>query len=149
MLHLFHNGADMADRFDNIAGAGFALGPDHGCALADPAQRFAQVARAADEWNFEVTLVDVVFLVGRRQDFAFVDVIYFERFQNAGFGEVTDAGFGHHRDADGSHDFTNLADGGHAGHTTVSADIGRNTLQSHDRGRSRLFGDYSPIAAYH
>ena len=79
LLHLLHDRADVADGFDDVAGPGFALGADHRRAFGDPAQRFAQVARAANERHFEVALVDVVLFVGRREDFAFVDVVDFER----------------------------------------------------------------------
>ena len=49
LLHLFDDGADVADRFDDVAGAGFALGADHGRAFRDAAQGFAEIAGAADE----------------------------------------------------------------------------------------------------
>src|SRR3978361_1568523 len=60
--------AQVADGLDDVAGAGLALGADHRRALADPAQRLAQVGRAADERDPERPLVDVVGLVGRCQD---------------------------------------------------------------------------------
>ena len=43
------NRAHVADGFDDIARAGFALGADHRRAFGNAPQRFAQIARAADE----------------------------------------------------------------------------------------------------
>lgn len=55
----------MADSFDDVSGACFALGSDHCCAFCDAAEGFAEVAAAADEGDFEVVLVDVVGFVSR------------------------------------------------------------------------------------
>ena len=52
--------AQVADRLDDVAGAGLALGADHRRALADPPQRLAEVGRAAHERHLEAPLVDVV-----------------------------------------------------------------------------------------
>ena len=49
LLHLLDDGADVAHGLDDVAGAGFALGADHGRALGDAAQSLAQIARAADK----------------------------------------------------------------------------------------------------
>ena len=100
LLHLLHDGADVAHRFDDVARTGFALGADHRSAFRNAAQRFAEIARAADERHLEVALIDVVFFVGGREHFALVDVIHAERFEDAGLREVADARLGHHRDAD-------------------------------------------------
>ena len=54
LLHFLNDGADVAHRLDDVAGAGFALGADHGGAFGDTAQRFAQVARAANERHLEI-----------------------------------------------------------------------------------------------
>ena len=91
--------AHVAHRFDDVARARFALGANHGRAFGDAPQRFAQIARAADERHFEVVLPDVVFFVGGREHFAFVDEIDFQRFEHLRFGEMADAHFGHHRNA--------------------------------------------------
>jgi len=48
-----------------------ALGTDHRGALGNPAQRFAQITRTADEGNFDIGLIDVVLFVGGRQHFHF------------------------------------------------------------------------------
>ena len=57
--------AHVAHGLDDVARAGLALGADHRRALADPAQRLAEVGRAAHERDLEGPLVDVVGLVGR------------------------------------------------------------------------------------
>ena len=141
LLHLLHDGADVAHRFDDVARAGLALGADHGRAFGDAAQSFAEIARAADERHFEIALVDVVLFIGGRQHFALVDVIDFQRFQNARLHEVADARLGHHRNADLLHDLADLADGRHACHAAFLADIGGHAFERHHGGGSGLFGD--------
>src|ERR1019366_5667282 len=142
LLHLFDDGADVANGFDDIAGAGFALGTDHGGAFADAAEGFAEVARAADEGSLKAGLIDVVLFVGGGEDFALVDEIDAQGFQNAGFHEVADAGLGHHRDGDGFHDLLDDGDVGHAGDAAIAADVGRDPFESHDRGGAGIFGDF-------
>ena len=65
----------MTHRLHDVAGAGLALGPDHGGALGDAPERLAQVPAAADEGDLERPLVDVVLLVGGRQYLGLVDVV--------------------------------------------------------------------------
>ena len=74
-LHFLNNLADVLDGVDYVAGAGFALGADHGGAFGDAAEGFAEVAGAADEGDLEGVLVDVVGFVGGGEDFGFVDVV--------------------------------------------------------------------------
>ena len=91
-------GADLAHvpgRLDDVAGAGLALGADHRGALGEPAQRLAEVGRAADERHGERPLVDVVGLVGRRQHLGLVDVVDADGLQHLGLDEVPDPGLGH------------------------------------------------------
>ena len=83
------------DRLHHVAGTGLALGADHRRALGDPAQRLAQVGRAADERHLERPLVDVVRLVGRREHLGLVDVVDVERLKHLRLGEVADARLGH------------------------------------------------------
>src|SRR5207248_4580444 len=64
---------------------------DHRRALADPAQRFAQVAAAAHERHLERVLVHVMFLVRRRQHLALVDEVDAERLEHLRFRGVADA----------------------------------------------------------
>ena len=87
-------------------------------------------------------LVDVELGIRRRQDLALVDVIHLERFENAGFGEMADAGFGHHRNADVVHDLADLANGGHAGHAAFFTDVRRHPLQGHDGCCAGLLRDH-------
>jgi len=59
-LHLADDLAHVADGEDDVAGAGFALGADHGRAFGYAAQSLAQVARAADKGSGEGVLVNVM-----------------------------------------------------------------------------------------
>ena len=131
----------MADGLDDVAGAGLALGADHRRALADPAQRLAEVGRAAHERDLEAPLVDVVGLVGRRQDLGLVDVVDLERLEHLRLGEVADARLGHDGDRHGLLDALDHHRIGHARDPAVTADVGRNALERHDRDRARVLGD--------
>ena len=131
----------MPHGLHHVAGAGLALGADHGRALADAPQGLAQVGGAADEGHLEVPLVDVVRLVGGSEHFALVDVVDLQGLEDLGLDEVTDAGLGHDGDADRLLDLDDLLGVGHAGHAAVSADVGRHALQRHDRARAGLLGD--------
>ena len=96
--------AHVLHGVDHVAGAGFALGADHGRAFGDAPQSLAQIARAADEGSGEGVLVDVVRLVGGGQNFALVDEIDAQFLQDLRFGEVADAGLGHHGNGNGLDD---------------------------------------------
>jgi hypothetical protein len=76
------DGADVLDGLDDVAGAGLALGADHGGAFGDAPQGFAQVAAAADEGHFKGVFFDVVDCVGGGEDFGFVDVVDAEGFED-------------------------------------------------------------------
>lgn len=131
----------MAHGLDDIASARLALGTNHGRALRNAAQRFAQVLRTAHERHVELVLVDVVHVVGGAEHFGFVDVVDFDGLQNAGFGDVADAHLRHDRDG---HGLLNALDHGrvaHAGDATGRANIGRNALERHHRACARVLRD--------
>jgi hypothetical protein len=131
----------VAHGLDDVAGAGLALGADHRRALADAPQRLAEVRRAADEGDVERPLVDVVGLVGRRQDLGLVDVVDFEGLQHLGLGEVADAGLGHDGNRHGRLDALDHRRVAHARHAAVAADVGRHPLERHHRRCAGVFGD--------
>ncbi len=131
----------MPHGLDDVAGTGLALGADHGRALGDAPQRFAQVGGTADEGHREGPLVDVVGLIRRSEHFALVDVVHLEGLEDLGLDEMPDTGLRHDRDADRGLDLDDLLGIGHAGHAAVSADVGRHTLEGHDRARARILGD--------
>ena len=124
-----------------LPGAGFALGANHRRAFGDAAERFAEIARAANERDAIVVLPDVILFVGGSKHFALVDEIDFERLQNFGFGEVADANFGHHGNRDGVHDFANDLDAGHARDAAFFADVGGDALERHDGAGAGFLGD--------
>jgi len=131
----------VAHRLDDVAGAGLALGSDHGRALAEAPERLAQIGRAAHERDLELPLVDVVGLVGRRQHLGLVDVVHVERLEHLGLGEVADAGLRHHGDVDDLLDLPDLARIGHPRDPAVAADIGRHPLERHHGARAGVLGD--------
>ena len=133
--------AHVLDGVDYVAGAGLALGADHGCAFGDAAEGFAEVARAADEGRGEGVLVDVVGLVGGGEDFGLVDEVDADLLEDLGFGEVADAGLGHDGDGDGGHDLFDELGIGHAGDAAFGADHGGDALEGHDGDGSGFFGD--------
>ena len=122
----------VAHRFDDVARPGFAFRADHRRALADAAQRLAEVRRPAHERHHEVPLVHVERLVGRRQDFAFVDVVDAERLQDLCLHEVADAHLRHDRDRDRRHDLFDLVQVRHARDAAFAADVGRHAFERHD-----------------
>lgn len=86
-------------------------------------------------------LVDVVYVVGGRQDLGLVDVVHPERLEDLRLDEVADASLGHDRDGDGGLD--RLDDGrvGHARDAAVAADVGGHALERHDGDGAGLLGD--------
>ena len=141
LADLLVHGAHVTHGLDDIARARLALGADHGRALGDTAQRFAQVLRAAHERHVELVLVDVVHVVGGAEYFGFVDVIDFDGLQDAGFGDVADTNLGHDRNR---HGFLNALDHGriaHAGDAAGSTNIGRNAFERHHRACASVLRD--------
>ena len=131
----------VANRLDDVARAGLALGADHGRALSDPPQGLPEVGRAAHEGDLERVLVDVMRLVGGSEHLRLVDVVDLERLEHLGLREVADARFRHHRDR---HRFLDLLDHLGARHprdAAGGADVGRDPLQRHHRDRPGLLGD--------
>ncbi len=141
--------AHVAHRLDDVAGARLALGADHRRALADPAQRLAEVGRAAHERHLEVPLVDVVGLVRGRQHLGLVDVVDLERLQHARLHEVPDARLRHHRDRDRLLDARDHLRVGHPRHAAVAADVGGDALERHHRGRARILGHLRLLGGDH
>ena len=133
--------AQLADGLDDVAGAGLALGPHHRRALVDPPQRLAEVPAAAHERDLEGVLVDVVGLVGGREDLGLVDVVDAQRLEHLRLDEVADAGLGHDRDGDGGHDPLDHRRVGHARDAAGGADVGRDALERHDGDGAGLLGD--------
>ena len=137
-------GADLAHvrgGVGDVAGAGLALGADHGRALGDAAQRLAQVGGAADERDGELPLVDVVGVVGRGQHLGLVDVVDAEALQHLRLDEVADARLRHDRDRDGLDDAVDQVGIAHAGHAALGADIGGHALERHDGDGAGVLGD--------
>ena len=110
------DGADVAHRLDDVAGAGLALGAHHRGALVDATQRLAEVARAADERHLEGVLVDVVDVVRGREHLGLVDVVDAERLEHLRLDEVADACLGHDRDGHRVHDGADERRVAHARH---------------------------------
>ena len=140
-LDLARDRAQVANGLDDVARAGLALGADHGRALADAPQRLAEVRRAAHERRPEGPLVDVVRLVGGREDLGLVDVVDLEALEHLGLGEVADAGLGHDRDRHRLLDAADHERVGHAGHAAVAADVRGHALERHDGGGAGVLGD--------
>lgn len=133
--------AHVLDGLDDVAGAGLALGADHGGALGDAAQGLAEVAAAADEGDLEGGLLDVEGVVGRGQDLALVDVVHAQGLEDLALDEVADAGLGHDGDRHGRLDLLDLARVRHARHAALGPDVGGDALERHDGARAGLLGD--------
>ena len=83
----------------------------------------------------------MIFLVRRRQHFAFVNEVHLERFEHLGLDKMADAHLGHHRNRHRLHDVADNPGHGHARHATFFADVRGDALERHHRARSRLLGD--------
>jgi len=134
---------------DDVAAARLALGPHHGRALADAAQGLAQVAASAHEGDLEVVLVDVILVVGRREDLGLVDEVHAEGLEDLRLGEVADACLGHHRDGDGLLDLADHPRVRHPGDAPHLADVRGNPFQGHDRHRTGVLGDLGLFGVGH
>ena len=131
----------MGDRVDDVAGAGLALRADHRGALGDAPERLAEIRAAADEWNGELPLVDVMLEIGGRQHLGLVDVVDLERLQDLRLGEMADAALRHHRDRDGLLNPLDHVRVGHPGDAAVPTDVGGDALERHDRAGAGLLRD--------
>jgi len=140
-FHVLNNLADVSYGVDDVSGAGLAFGANHGRTFGDAAESFSEIARTADEWDFEGLLIDVVRFVGGSQDFGFIDIVDPKLFENLGFGEMSDAAFGHDGDGDGGHDLADFFGRGHAGDSAFGADLRRHTLERHDGDGAGFLGD--------
>ena len=89
----------MRDRIGHVTRARLALGSDHGRALGDASQCLAQVGGTAHEGNGELPLVDVVGVVGGREDLGLVDVVDAQGLDHLRLSEVADACLGHDGDS--------------------------------------------------
>jgi hypothetical protein len=72
----------MLNGFHDVACPRLTLCADHSCTFRNTAKRFAKVAAAADEGDFEGGFFDVIFVVGGGEDFGFVDVVYSDAFED-------------------------------------------------------------------
>ena len=108
-----------------------------------------EVRAAADERDGELPLVDVVRRVGRRQDFALVDVVDLERLEDLRLDEVADARLGHDRDRHGLLDLADLVGIGHARDAAVAADVGRDALERHHGAGAGVLGDPRLVGVGH
>lgn len=135
------DGAHVANRFDDVTSSGFAFGADHCGAFGASAEGFAEVTGSAHEGDGEGMFVDVVRVVGRGENFTFVDEINFESFEDLGFYEVTDAAFGHDGDRNGFFDAEDHFGVGHPSDSAILTDVSRDTLEGHDGDGSGIFGD--------
>ncbi len=143
------DGPEVPDGLHDVAGAGLALGADHGRALGDAAQRLAEVGGAADEGDLVAPLVDVVGLVGRGEHLALVDVVHPEGRQHLGLGEVADPGLGHDRDGHRGLDPLDQGRIAHPGHAAVATDVGRHPLEGHDRHGAGVLGHLGLLGVDH
>ena len=136
-LHLAH----VPHGLDDVASTGLALRADHRRALTDAPERLAEVARAADEGNVELVLVDVPHVVRGGKHLGLVDVVDLYRLEDARLGDVSDAALRHHRNRHRRLDALYHRGVAHARDASSRADVGRDALERHHGARARLLGD--------
>ncbi len=135
------DGSHVRNGVDDVSGPRLTFRPDHRRALRDAPQRLPEVRRAADEWDGERPLVDVILDVRRRQDLRLVDVVDLERLQDLRLCEVADPALRHHRDRHNLLDLADLLRVRHARDASVASDVSRDSLECHDRACACLLGD--------
>ena len=137
---LIHH-AHMAYCLHNITGSRLALGTDHGSSLVDAAERLPKILCAAHKRHIEFALVDVEHIVSRGENFALVNVIDLNGFEDLCLHKMTDPAFCHNRNG---YSLLNALDHlriAHAGNAACRADICRDALQRHNCARACLFRD--------
>ena len=139
---LLHHLAHVPHRLNHIAGAGFAFGPDHCRTFRDPAQRLAKIPGSTDKGDLERLFINVINIIRRAQHFAFINVVDPDRFEDPGFGNVSDPALRH--DGDGYRlldpaDHTGIT---HAGNTARRPDVCGDPFQRHHGTRTGIFRDF-------
>jgi hypothetical protein len=86
-------------------------------------------------------LVDVVGVVGEVEHLALIHVVDANGLPDLGLHEVADAGLGHDGDGDGALDVADEARVGHASNAALGADVGGDSLNSHDGADACLLDD--------
>ena len=128
----------MTNGLNHVAGSRFPLGTNHGSTFIDSSQGLAQISCAAYERNLEISLVDVVNIIGGGQHFRLIDVVDFDGFQKLRLYKMPDSALRHNRNTDR---FLNALDHlriAHSGYTAGCTNICRNPLQRHYRTRTRF-----------
>src|SRR3990172_4630676 len=133
--------ARVPDRLADVPRARLALGADHRGALEPPPEGLPEVARAADEGDGDLALVDVEVGVRGGEDLGLVDHVDPDGLQGLRLGEVPDADLRHHRDGDRVHDLDDLRGVGHARDAAGGADVRRDALEGHHRHGAGLLRD--------
>ena len=131
----------MAHGLHDVARPRLALGADHRRALGDAAERFSEISRATDKRCLELCLINMIYIISRRQNFGFINIINLDRLQQLRLYEMSDTAFCHDRNADCFLDPFDHFRVTHAGNTTGGADICRDTLQSHYSAGTGCFCD--------
>ena len=132
---------DVADSLNDITGTRFAFCSYHRSALTDPSQRFAEISRTADERDFELSLVDMIYVIGRREHFGFIYVVYLDGLEYLSLYKVPDTAFCHYGDADCLLDTFYHFRIAHPRYTAGGADIRRDTFKCHDSACTGCFCD--------
>ena len=133
--------AHVAHGLHDIARARLALRADHRGPLGNAAQCLTEVARTADERHAELALVDVIDIIGWRQDLALVDVVNLDGLEHLRLDGVADAALGHDRNGDGLLDALDHLRVAHARDTARRADVSRDALERHDGTGTGLLRD--------
>ena len=131
----------MTNCLYNITGARLTLGTDHCCAFSDAAQSFTQITRTAYKRNLELCLINVVYIVRRRQHFTLVNIVDLDCFQNLCLNKVADTALRHNRNGNCFLNTANHLRVAHAGNAACCTDVSRNALQRHNCTCACCFGN--------
>ena len=82
----------MTDCLDDVSGSRLAFRANEGGSFADTSQGLTEITAAANERDFVVVFVDVILFVSGGENFAFINKIHAQRFENLRFGEMPRCG---------------------------------------------------------
>ena len=137
-VHFSH----MADCLNDITGSGLTLCTDHGSTFIDAAECLSKIFCTAYKRNFEFSFINMINIISRRKNFTFINIVDLNGFQYLCFHKMSDTAFGHNRNGNCVLDPFDHFRVTHSGNTACCTDIGRNTLQGHNRTGTGSLGNF-------
>mmetsp|Transcript_34226 Transcript_34226/g.49690 ORF Transcript_34226/g.49690 Transcript_34226/m.49690 type:complete len:335 (-) Transcript_34226:121-1125(-) len=149
LLDLAHDSTCMTDGLYNVTSTGLTLGTQHSSTLSDTSQCFSQITASTYKWSGELRLINVVNVICHGKHLTLIDVINLACFKDLSLDEMSDTSLCHDWDGHCRFDFGDKAGVRHASYTSIAANIGRDTLQSHDCDGTGFLCDFRLFYVHH